>query len=325
VIFFETERTNSRRGRKTWRPGDCETSVIAADRNFLEGNFLRAGEGMKKPHRKKFLRRFGKARWLLCSVLLCLGAAHGQQPAGAGATSRPLPDSPQPKQGQQADTNESGGPEKFVGYLTKRSLFFPDIAASGRPIGTWQKFQLFGNEAVSPEEFVTSAISAGFSQARGVPYADGGGWEGYGKRFGASMARGASNNFFGTFVLASALHQDPRYFPHSHPTIWTAMRYASRRLVITRSDSGEDVANISGLLGPLMGESLANVYLPVSEQTAGKTFTRFGSDMAWRFAGNMFKEYWPTFFRNLGLQRLKVVPQPVPLPPAPEPSDHSQH
>jgi hypothetical protein len=279
---------------------------------------------MKKPDRKSLPPFLRKASWLLCGILLCFGTARCQQPAGAGTKSRPLPDTPQPKQDQQPNANQGGGPEKYVGYLTKRSLFFPDIAASGGSISTWKKFELFGNEAVSPEEFLTSAISAGFSQARGVPYAAGGGWEGYGKRFGAAMARGASNSFFGTFVLASALHQDPRYFPHSHPTIWTAMKYASRRLVITRSDSGEEVVNTSGLIGPAMGESLANAYLPVSEQTAGKTFERYGTDIAWRFAGNMFKEYWPTFFRNLGLQRLKVVPQPVPLPPAPESSDHPQ-
>lgn len=59
-----------------------------------------------------------------------------------------------------------------------------------------------------------------------------------------------------------------------------------------------------------MGEGLANVYLPAAEQTAGKTFERFGTDIGWRFAGNMFKNYWPTFFHGMGLNRLKVIPDP---------------
>lgn len=247
--------------------------------------------------------------FLFAAWLLSPSPADAQPPAGAGTgkSTRTLPDSPQPKQ-NQADSNAAAG--KFVGYITKRSLFFPDIATSPGSISTWQKFQLFGNQAISPETLLTSGISALYSQARGEPHADGGGFEGYGRRFGASMARGASNNFFGTFVLGSALHQDPRFFPRSNPRFWSSIRYAARRLVITRDDSGNEVANTSGLLGPALGESLANVYLPTSEQTAGKTFQRYGYDLAWRFAGNVFREYWPTLFKGLGLQRLKVLPSP---------------
>jgi hypothetical protein len=124
------------------------------------------------------------------------------------------------------------------------------------------------------------------------------------------MARGASNSFFGTFVLASALHQDPRFFPQLHPTLWGSVKYSVYRIVMTRNDSGNRVFNVSQLVGTLGGETLANTYLPVREQTGAKTMERFGSDLAWRFAGNMFKNYWPTLFKNLGLQKLKVVPTP---------------
>jgi hypothetical protein len=55
---------------------------------------------------------------------------------------------------------------------------------------------------------------------------------------------------------------------------------------------------------------LANAYLPASEQTAGKSLERVGTDLGWRFAGNMFKNYWPTIFHDLGLNRLKVIPDP---------------
>jgi hypothetical protein len=248
-----------------------------------------------------------------CSVVFTWGAVRAQQPAPSNS-SRALPDSPAPKQNQQTENNATNGSQRFVGYLTKRSLFFPDIAASPGPLSTWQKFELFGNQAISPETILTSSISAGVSQARDVPYAYGEGGEAYGKRFGASMARGASNNFFGTFVLGSALHQDPRFFPRSNPKLWSTMKYAARRLVITRNDSGEEVVNTSGLIGPMAGEALANAYLPASEQTAGRTFTRVGSDYAWRFVGYVLKEYWPSVFHSLGLQRLKVLPEPQLVP-----------
>jgi hypothetical protein len=64
------------------------------------------------------------------------------------------------------------------------------------------------------------------------------------------------------------------------------------------------------LLGPVATEALANDYLPRGEQTGAKTMERVGTDLAWRFAGNMFKNYWPTVFHSLGLQHLKVIPNP---------------
>jgi hypothetical protein len=84
-------------------------------------------------------------------------------------------------------------------------------------------------------------------------------------------------------------------------------------VVITRNDSGKDTFNTSGLLGPLAAEALANVYLPQSEQTGAKTAQRYGTDLAWRFAANMFKNYWPTLFHQMGLNRLKVIPDPDPV------------
>jgi len=249
----------------------------------------------------------------LVFTLICGGATSAQQPAGAGTHGTSLPDSPQPK--QQVEENSQGGTAKFVGYLTKRSLFFPDIAATSTPLSTGDKFKLFVNEGISPATVVTSVVSAGFGQARDVPHDYGQGAEGYGKRFGASMARGATASFFGTFLISSALHDDPRFYPQIHPTLWGSVKYSAKRLVVTRSDAGESVVNAAGLIGPLGAEALANVYLPRSEQTGAKTLERYGSDLGWRFASNMFKNYWPTFFRELGLRRLGVIPTPATTQP----------
>jgi hypothetical protein len=167
------------------------------------------------------------------------------------------------------------------------------------------------NQSISPPFILTAAFSAAFNQARNVPEGYGQGWNAYGSRFGANMARSSSSSFFGTFLLASLLHQDPRFFPNSKPSLWRSFKYSTQRIVIIRNDSGRDVLNTSGLLGSLAAEGLANVYLPSSEQTVGKTLTRFAADLAWRVGGNMFKDYWPTFFRNMGLNRLKVIPDPA--------------
>lgn len=240
---------------------------------------------------------------LLVLVLHLPGnGTYAQAPAGAGA--KTLPDSPQPKQEAESST------AKFVGYVTNRSIVFPDIATNSGRITAGGRFKIFINQSISPAYILAAASSAAISQARNSPSAYGQGWDAYGQRFGANMARASSNGFFANFVFATMFHQDPRFFPQNNPSFWDSVKYSAQRLVIIRNDAGTDVVNTSGLLGPFAAEGLANAYLPASQQTAGKSLERVGTDFAWRFAGNMFKDYWPKIFRDLGLNRLKVVPDP---------------
>jgi hypothetical protein len=246
------------------------------------------------------------ALWLAALTIPALAPA--QQPSGAGApnSSSTKPDSPQPK---QENTSQSGGTNKsFIGYVTSRSIVFPDIATNPRPLSPGGKFKIFVNQAISPAYVLGSGVSAAFNQANNSPSATGQGWEAYGTRVGYSMGRASSTSFFGTFVFASILRQDPRFFPESHPSFFRAIKYSAERIVVTRNDRGNDVFNSSGLLGPLAAEALSNSYLPRSEQTGARTMERYGSDLAWRFAANIFKEYWPTIFRDMHLQR--VMPNP---------------
>ena len=203
------------------------------------------------------------SRILLSSVValglpIFLGA---QQPAGAGGStpsSSSKPDSPQPKQ-QAATTSNQGTTERFIGYATSRSIFFPDIATSPGPLSVGGKFKIFVNQSISPAYILASGLSAAVNQANNSPSGPGQGWDAYGTRFGYSMARASSQAFFGNFVFASLFRQDPRFFPESHPSFFRAIKYSAVRVVVTRNDKGNDVFNSSGLLGPLAAEALANV------------------------------------------------------------------
>jgi hypothetical protein len=240
----------------------------------------------------------------LATILAITPTLLAQQPAGA-ATS-PLPDSPSAQQ----PAAPTGTAATFIGYATNKSILFPDIATSSGPMTDGQKFKLFVNQSISPPYILIAAMSAAFNQAINVPEGYGQGWDAYASRFGANMARASSNSFFGTFVFASILHQDPRFFPQGHPSFWGSVKYSAERVVLTRNDAGSDEFDTSGILAPVAAEALANVYLPDSERTVGKTAKRFGIDLAWQFGGNMFKNYWPTLFRTMGLNRLKVIPTP---------------
>src|SRR5258707_1155748 len=233
-----------------------------------------------------------------------------------------LPDAPVAKQ-QSTPQEHENRVQTTIEVLQRRSIFFPDIATSAGPLSVKQKFELFADESVAPSRFLSSAAGAGISQARNS--LDGYGQEagGYGKRFGTSMATAAANNFFGTYLISSLLHHDPRYFPTLHGGAGHRIGYALSRIVVARADDGKNSANWAGMLAPLLAESLANSYLPVKEQTAGRTFQRYGIRIGLNTASNALREYWPTIFRNLRITKIAPGSRSDPAattPGAPRPS-----
>jgi hypothetical protein len=209
-----------------------------------------------------------------------------------------LPDAPKAKQ-ENAPPKRETKLQTTIEILERRSIFFPDLATSSKPLRPRQKLELFADQSIAPSRVLSSLAGSGIGQARDSLHGYGQGGEGYAKRFGSSMASAASDHFFGTFLLPSMLHDDPRYFVKLHAGLGGRVGYALSRLVVTRKDSGERAANWPGMIAPLLAESLANSYLPTNERTTGKTFQRYGWRLGLTAAGNLAKEYWPTIFRKL--------------------------
>lgn len=238
---------------------------------------------------------------LVISIMLCACALFFSTRAVSQRTDSnkngTLPDAPAAQIPQNQNSNSKS--VQVIIFLTRRSYCFPDLATNPAPLSAKGKFALFLNDSISGHAIAGSAAAAGLDQAFNWYAGYGQGAAGYAKRFGAQMARDSSNSFFGTFLLATALRQDPRFFVRTDPTFWRAVKYSLHRIVITRNDSGVEVVNSSGLLGPLAGEALANTYLPAQSRTAGNTCARYASDLGWRAAGNLLREYWPTLSRHL--------------------------
>ena len=222
-----------------------------------------------------------------------------------------LPDAPVPKQENPPQKHENPI-SSTVGILEKRSIFFPDLATSPGPLRPAQKFELSADKSIAPSQLVSSAFGASIGQAQNSLAGYGQEWVGYGRRFGSSLATAASSHFFGTFLLAAALHDDPRYFVSMRGGVGHRIAYSLTRLVVTRTDRGKSAVNWPGLLGPLLAESLASSYLPVSEQTARRTFQRYGIRIGFTAAGNLAKEYWPTIFRSLRFTGMLPPPEQNP-------------
>ncbi len=233
-------------------------------------------------------------------ILLLTGEAVA---AKQEAKPKELPEMPAPKEEQTRQKHNSRFHSTFQ-VLGRRSIFFPDLAASPGALGTRQEWELFAGKSLAPSRFLSSALGAGIGQARDSLPGYGQGMEGYGKRFGSSMATATSADFFRTFLFSSLLRRDPRYFVSLRGSPWRRMGYGLSRLVVTRTDAGTEGVNWPGMLGPIFAESLANSYLPVKEQTGGQTFRRYGVRLGFTASANLLKEYWPTIFRSLRIAKI---------------------
>ena len=231
---------------------------------------------------------------------LCALIGFGVMAIGSATVSL-AQETPKPQSGNSPAQSELSKirPVALYNLLEKKSIVFPDIASSTEPLSTGRKFELFVDNSLSVHTLTWAAVGSSFAQADNSPTGRGQGWDGYTKRFGSSMARQASSDFFGTFVLPSALHQDPRFYPEIKPGLGHAMKYSGERVFMTRNDDGRDVVNWSGLAGPLLAEGLANVYWPERNRSVGDTFLRYGLDLATRVGGNMLREYWPVFYGKI--------------------------
>jgi hypothetical protein len=193
--------------------------------------------------------------------------------------------------------------EALYNLLQEKSIVFPDIALNTERLSPGEKFQLFVDNSISVHTITWAMLGSAVGQADDSPTGYGEGWDAYAKHFGSSMGRQASSEFFGTFLMASALHEDPRFYAEINPTFFHAMKYSLQRVFVMRSDDGRNVVAWSRLGGPLMAEGLANVYWPERNRTAGDTLFRFGLDLASRAGGNMLREYWPVLLARMSHSR----------------------
>jgi len=246
-------------------------------------------------------------RWLhlfSTSLIMC---CFGPVGAAQQTQSDSLPDAPSGRvQSPQTTTGNNpiqGGVALFR-VLERKSLVFPDLATAKETLSAWDKFELAANDSVAISTIGATLVGAAYGQAIDSPEGYGQGSQGYFKRFGANMARATSDNMFGTFLIASVIHEDPRFYVKNGLSFKQSVKYAAVRLVKTRSDFGKPVINFGGLLGPLAAETLANTYYPEGSRSVGDTFIRYSGDIGWRFAGNLLRQYWPNINK-----KLRLVPQ----------------
>jgi hypothetical protein len=239
--------------------------------------------------------------WGSTTAALAQDTAKPQTQASPSPAAQPPPGQTSADQSPNAPVPPK--PVALYNLLQNRSVVFPDIAYSSERLSPGQKFELAVDNSVSVNTIASALVGSAVGQADDSPTGYGEEWGGYGKRFGSDLARSASSEMFGTFLLASALHEDPRFYAEINPGFFHAMKYSLQRVFIMQYDDGRQGVAWSRLVGPAMAEGLANVYWPERNRTAGDTFLRYGLDLASRAGGNMLREYFPVLVAKMSHTR----------------------
>jgi hypothetical protein len=165
---------------------------------------------------------------------------------------------------------------------------------------TREKWDNFAKETVGPLTWGGGAFNALFSQVTNTDPKYGVNRVALGQRFGASLADIASENFFGDFVVASALHEDPQYHRKGEGfSLRYRMAYAISRALVIRKDTGGNTFNFDNVLGSAASSAFSNIYYPAASRNGSAMLMHFWTDVADNGFVNLAPEFWPDFKRKV--------------------------
>jgi hypothetical protein len=174
------------------------------------------------------------------------------------------------------------------------------------PLTVRQKWELAFRESVDPFNIVSAAVGAAFSQDGNQTPKYGEGGPAFAKRYAAALADMTTQNVFSAGLLATVLHQDPRYFrmgPQGGSIPKRAV-YSLSRLFIARQDNGKETFNICGIGGMVLGIAASNLYYPAASVNGQVMAGRLTTSLFSGVTGNLMSEFAPDL-QKLFLHRHK--------------------
>jgi hypothetical protein len=206
---------------------------------------------------------------------------------------------------QTPQTASSTPPADPQAVQTKRILgIFPNFRSVSSdvhlpPQTVKEKFITASKDSFDYSAIFVPAAVAGFSQAINSTPEFGQGAAGYGRYFWHTFVDQTSENYFVEFIVPSITHQDTRFYTLGHGGFLKRSGYALSRVVITRTDAGNETFNTSEVVGAGAAAGVSNLYYPSPERTFGNTAQKWGTNIGIDAATFLFREFWPDVNRAL--------------------------
>jgi len=230
----------------------------------------------------------------------------------ADPASDPAQQAPAPAQ-QSSSSNGSASqnqppqttPADASGQQTKRILGivpnFRAVSADEKlpPETVKDKFMSATEDSFDYSSIFIPAIIAGYNMDRRTTPEFHQGAAGYARYFWHSAVDQTSENYMVEFILPSITHEDSRYYTLGRGGFMKRTGYALSRAVVTRSNSGSQVFNISEVFGAGASAGVSNLYYPSASRSVGNTTSQWAEDVGIDAASFWVKEFWPDINRHV--------------------------
>ncbi len=215
----------------------------------------------------------------------------------AGGAVDPAASLPQAPQAQTSDGARAPQTKRILGIIPNFRAVSTDQQLP--PQSVKEKFITTTQDSFDYSALLIPAVLAGASlQANTYPEFGSGGL-GYGRYLWHSLVDQTSENYWVEFIVPVLAHQDTRFYTLGRGSTLKRLGYAASRVVITRSDAGKEVFNVSEVLGSGAAAGLSNAYYPSRERSFGNTATQWGTNLGVDAFAFGFREFWPDINRKL--------------------------
>lgn len=174
------------------------------------------------------------------------------------------------------------------------------------PLTPREKGYLAIHNLTAPASLVTTVAVSGLTIGIDSHTAYGPGWKGFGKNAGVSLLQNATGEFFGTFLIPTVAHQDPRYYRMAKGSIPRRFLHAVSRTVVAQNDDGSLMPNYATLLTYPISAELSNLYVPGIHADASSTMARIVTGLAIDPANNLIAEFLPDVARHINIRIIFV-------------------
>lgn len=207
------------------------------------------------------------------------------------ATNGTLPDAPQPVMTTSPEPGAFLPGNSTGGTAPKYAQAIPS-GWSAQHLSGGDKVVLGFRNLFSPTALAGTIIGSGYSHLTDGQPNYGVDGTAFAQRFGAGMARSASQTIFTTSIMSPILHQDTRYYVLGPQASFVhRVVYAATRPLIGRTDGGHATINASLLIGYAGAAALTRTYYPPINQNFTDEARTFGSSLGGAAIGFAFDEF----------------------------------
>lgn len=156
---------------------------------------------------------------------------------------------------------------------------------------------------IDPFNLGTIVVDAAIGVASNSDSAYGPGLLGVAKYSGVSLTEDMTGEFFGTFLVPSLVHQDPRYHRVPYVSVKRRLLHAVTAVVWSQSYTGKPMLNYGNIFGGIATAAVSNTFVPgPNRQGFSNTAQRLALAFAISPTGNLVSEFFPDVANRINLR-----------------------